>query len=75
MIKKIAIEQNDLLKMEQWDKVRRDKIADKLDDLQNSDSIYVISFDIASEDSKDNSVMMHFRLVDGNYIYEGHENL
>ena len=36
---------------------------------------YILSVDIAKPDSKDQSVMMHFRVVDGKYIYEGCEKI
>lgn len=73
MVKKIAIEENDLRKIEQWDDIRADKVADTLEELNKSDSTYVVAFDIADKDSFDNSVMMKFRFINGNYIYEGCE--
>ena len=73
MIKKIAIEENDWRKIDKWENERSIKVGNMLDTLDKSDSKYFISFDIASKDSVDSSVMMKFRFVDGNYIYEGFE--
>ena len=39
------------------------------------DQNYVIGLDIASANSKDKSVMVKFRVVDGKYIYGGCEEL
>lgn len=74
MIKKLIIEQEDKEEMLRWKTDRFENFMNKIEDLQEeNEQEYVLSIDIAKEGSKDHSVMMQFRFVDGKYIYEGHE--
>lgn len=76
MIKKIVIEQEDKEEMLKWQAERFEMVTNELTDLsEEKEEIYLISFDIAKHDSNDKSVMMQFRLVDGQYIYEGHKEI
>jgi len=73
MIKKIMIEQKDKEKMNMWETDRIKIVHKKLNELDEDEEIYVIGFDIANKYSKDQSVMIQFRVVDDRYIYEGIE--
>lgn len=75
MIKKIAVEKHDLQKTISWKDSRKRNLDKIIEELLEDEETYVVGLDIASEDSKDNSVMMKFRFVDGNYIYEGCEKI
>ena len=58
-----------------WKDSRKRNLDKIIEELLEDEETYVVGLDIASEDSKDNSVMMKFRFVDGNYIYEGCEKI
>jgi hypothetical protein len=74
MIKKIILDKSDLAKMVQWEQSKARKVDDMLSKLGlDKEQTYVLGFDVASENSKDYSVMVKFRLVNGRYIYEGYE--
>lgn len=76
MIKKIMLDKSDLAKMAQWEQSKARKVDDMLSKLRlDKEQTYVLGFDVASENSKDYSVMVKFRLVNGRYIYEGYEIL
>lgn len=76
MIKKLIIEQEDKEEMLRWKTDRFENFMNKIKDLQEeNEQEYVLSIDIAKEGSKDHSVMMQFRFVDGRYIYEGYEEI
>jgi hypothetical protein len=76
MIKKIMLDKSDLAKMAQWEQSKARKVDDMLSKLGlDKEQTYVLGFDVASENSKDYSVMVKFRLVNGRYIYEGYEIL
>lgn len=76
MLKKIIIEKDDEQKMMEWDKERLKNFVAMVtpfeEDLENT---YVISLDVADKDSEDRSVMIWFKVVDGEYIFEKCEDL
>lgn len=74
MIKKLMIEKSDRNKIKKWDAERIYKVDKTIDFLKRDrEETYVLGFDIADENSKDHSVMVKFRVVDGRYIYESYE--
>lgn len=74
MIKKLMIEKSDRNKINKWDNKRLGNFYERVSEIYNdTDQEYIIGLDIASKDSTDKSVMVKFRLVDDNYIFEGYE--
>lgn len=74
MIKKLMIEKSDINKINKWDNKRLGNFYERVSEIYNeTDQEYIIGLDIASKDSTDKSVMVKFRLVDDNYIFEGYE--
>lgn len=76
MVSKIMIEQEDKKELLQWKTERFNAFMEKVDILKADEECeYVIGIDVARECSKDKSVMMQFRIIDGRYIYEGCEEI
>lgn len=76
MIKKIMIEQEDKNKLLNLEPERLDNIMKLVEEYTNEpEQKYVIGFDIAGANSKNKSVMVKFRVVGDNYIYEGCEEI
>ena len=76
MIKKIMIEQEDKNKLLNLGPERLDNIMKLVEEYTNEpEQKYVIGFDIAGANSKNKSVMVKFRVVGDNYIYEGCEEI
>ena len=74
MIKKLMIEKSDRNKINKWDNKRLGNFYERVSEIYNeTDQEYIIGLDIASKDSTDKSVMVKFRLVDDNYIFEDYE--
>jgi hypothetical protein len=68
------IEKSDRNKINKWDNKRLGNFYERVSEIYNeTDQEYIIGLDIASKDSTDKSVMVKFRLVDDNYIFEGYE--
>jgi hypothetical protein len=75
MVKKLIIEKDDEPKMLAWGEERLKSFRDKYNTIHVDGVEYVISLDIAAEDSVDNSVMCKFKLVDGKYVFDGVDDL
>jgi hypothetical protein len=75
MVKKLIIEKDDETKMLKWDKERIKDFRDKYNTIHVNGVEYIISLDIAAEDSVDSSVMCKFKLVDGKYVFDGVDEL
>lgn len=76
MIKKICIDVDDRKKMFDWNLTKFRNVTDKIGSLAlDEENEYVIGMDIAAEDSSDHSVMMRFIVVNGEYVYDGVEEI
>lgn len=75
MIKKVIMDSTDKqILCYKWDRDRLKRYDEKIYLLENDkENQYLISVDIAHNDANDNSVMMRFKLVDNQYIYDGYE--
>jgi len=71
MVKKVIIEKDDERKMLKWDEERLSVFRERYNTLGAEETEYVIGLDIASTDSVDCSGMCHFKIVDGEYIFDG----
>ena len=76
MIRKIMIESKDRDRLLNFDTERFDNVMKLIDECENKiEQEYIIGFDIAKKGSKDKSVMVKLRVVDGNLMYEGCEEI
>ena len=75
MLKKLLVDASDLKTIiNDWTDERANNLENKIKELENDkEQTYLVGLDLASESSKDYSVMIKFRIVDGRYIYEGFE--
>jgi len=71
MVKKLIIEKDDEQKMLDWDEERIKGFREKYNILNADEGTHILAMDIAAKDSPDQSVMCHFKLVDGKYEFDG----
>lgn len=74
MLKKLLIEDKDKYKLAKWNDSRYDDLMKRLRDYSDEKTQeYIIGLDIASPDSKDESVMIKLRKGANEWLYEGYE--
>jgi hypothetical protein len=75
MVKKLIIEKDDESKMLKWDEERLKLFRERYNSMNIDGVEYIITLDIADEDSQDVSMLCNFKLTDGKYEFVGADEI